>query len=272
MAAAGLFHKFPLVSTVHDIERHPGERNLWAIPSSIYRWQWKWADQMIVHAATIRQQLISQYNCETDRVHVIPIGSYNLYRLLANPAQRESPNTVLFFGRIWGYKGLQYLIEAEPLITQAVPDARIVIAGHGEPFEKYRQMMVNPHNFEVHNYRIPDEEVGHFFQQASVVALPYVEASQSGVTSVAYAFGKPVVATRVGGLPDVVKDGQTGLLVPPANAQSLAEAIVTLLKDASLRRKMGLKAKEFAETELSWQGIAHKTLNVYQQVVSEGGN
>lgn len=260
----GLFKAYPLVCTVHDVNRHPGERGVWAVPPMAYPFQWRWSDQVIVHATTARQQLLNQYNCHPDRVHVIPIGSYDFYRTQTNNTASERPNTILFFGRIWGYKGLQYLIEAEPIITQAVPDARIIIAGHGEPFEKYQQAMVNPEHFEIYNYRIPNDQVAQLFQQASLVALPYVEASQSGVVSVAYAFGKPVVATQVGGLPDVVVHGQTGLLVPPADARGLAEAIITLLKDDSLRRKMGEQAQKFAETELSWHRIAQKTLDVYQ--------
>jgi starch synthase len=268
----GLSAPFSLVATVHDVNRHPGERGLWAVPPFLYRWQWRWADQVIVHATTARQQLLTQYGCKPECIHVIPIGSYDLYRNHTGIPEPERPNTILFFGRIWGYKGLQHLIEAEPLITQAVPDARIIIAGHGEPIDKYQRAMVNPHHFEIHNYRIPDEQVAHFFQQASVVALPYLEASQSGVTSVAYAFGKPVVATRVGGLPDVVIEGETGFLVPPADAHSLAEAIITLLKDTARRRRMGENARHFGETELSWQRIAQKTLNIYQQQLATLAN
>lgn len=270
--AMPLFLESPWASTVHDVNQHPGELGIKALPSFLYPSQWKWADQVIVHASTARQHLLTQYGCSPEHVHVIPIGAYNFYHLWAHDVQPERPNTVLFFGRIWGYKGLQYLIEAEPLITQAISGARIIIAGYGEPFEKYRQAMVNPDHFEIHNYHIPDEQVAHLFQQASVVALPYVEASQSGVVSVAYAFGKPVVATRVGGVPDVVIDGQTGLLVPPADARSLAEAIITLLKDTPLRHKMSQRARQFAETELSWSSIAHKTLQVYQQALAAPSN
>jgi glycosyltransferase involved in cell wall biosynthesis len=262
----GMFPLFPLVATVHDVSRHPGDSGLQGIPSIFYRWQWRWANQIIVHATTARQQLLTQYRCQPERVNVIPIGSYDFYQVVANGVQPERPNTVLFFGRIWPYKGLQYLIEAEPLITKVIPDARIIIAGYGEDFEKYQKMMVNPDHFDIHNYHIPNEKVAYFFQQASVVALPYVEASQSGVVSVAYAFGKPVVATWIGGLPDVVIDGQTGLLTPAADAQSLAEAIITLLKDAPLRHKLGQQARQFAETELSWRRIAQRTLKVYQSL------
>ncbi|MCL4303441.1 MAG: glycosyltransferase family 4 protein [Anaerolineae bacterium] len=263
----GLFASFPLVTTVHDVSPHPGDHGWQSIPSSLYPWQWRWADQVIVHAAAARQQLLTQYNCSDERVHLIPIGSYDFYRTYTQATQPERAKTILFFGRIWPYKGLQYLIEAEPLITEAVPEARIIIAGQGESFEKYRQAMINPDHFEVYNQHISDNQVAGFFQQASIVVLPYVEASQSGVVSVAYAFGKPVVSTAVGGLPDVVLHGQTGLLVPPADARSLAEAIITLLKDEPLRRKMGQCAQHFAETELSWSHIAQKTLNVYQQAV-----
>ena len=77
-----------------------------------------------------------------------------------------------------------------------------------------------------------DEVRATLFQQASVVALPYIEASQSGVVPLAYMHMKPVVATTVGGLPEMVDDGRTGYLVPPRDEQALATAVVRLLRDA----------------------------------------
>ena len=228
-------------------------------------WQWRWAKQIIVHATSARQQLLSQYSCMAEQVHVIPIGSYNFFTNFIRENPSVNKNTLLFFGRIWGYKGLDYLIQAEPLITQAIPDIRIIIAGHGESFEKYRKNMVNPDRFEVHNHFIPNDEVAEYFQRASIVVLPYVEASQSGVVAIAYAFGKPVIATNVGGLPDMVLDGKTGLLVPPADPYSLAQAIIKLLKEPTLCQKMGINAREFGRTDLSWDVIAKKTLKVYQK-------
>jgi starch synthase len=269
MPALGLFAKSSLISTVHDVSKHVGERGLWAVPSFLYRWQWHWSSHVIVHATTARQQLVARHGCQPERVHVIPIGSFSFYHSCSRIPRQEECNTVLFFGRIWGYKGLQYLIEAEPLITQAVPDARIIIAGRGEPFEKYRRAMVNPQHFEVHNYRIPDEMVSRIFQSASVVVLPYIEASQSGVIPIAYAFGKPVVATTVGGIPDIVDQGQTGYLVPPRDPHSLAEAIITLLKDRQARSDMGRKAREKAQGELSWSNIARRTVTVYKNALAQ---
>lgn len=263
--AMPLFPNVPLVITVHDASQHPGDRaSVWLF----HDWQLRWVYQVIVHAEAIKRQMLEERRVAEDKIHVIPHGSYNFYKAWSNEEVSERDNVILFFGRIWEYKGLRYLIEAEPLITSQVPDARIVIAGEGEPFEEYERMMVNKEHFIVHNYRIPDEMVARLFQEASVVALPYIEASQSGVLAIAYAFGKPVVATTVGGIPEVLDHGQTGYLVSPRDPHGLAEAIVTLLQNQNLRKEMGRKALERAESELSWQGIARKTLSVYQRALA----
>ena len=82
-------------------------------------------------------------------------------------------------------------------------------------------------NFIVYNYRIPYKEGAELFQRCSVVALPYIDASQSGVIPTAYGFKKPVVVTEVGAIPEIVGDGITGFIVPPRNPEALAEAIVS---------------------------------------------
>ena len=189
------------------------------------------SDEVIVHGEQLKQVCVNDLHLPAERVHVIPhitLGNRN-----AQAHVQEQPNTILFFGRIWEYKGLEYLIKAEPLITARVPDARIVIAGRGEDFDCYRAMMVHPDRFTVYNEYVSDEKRAELFQQASVVALPYTDASQSGVIPVAYTFGKPVVATTVGGLPEAVDEGETGLLVPPRDERALADAILWLLDDAA---------------------------------------
>jgi glycosyltransferase involved in cell wall biosynthesis len=262
--ALPLFPRIPLVATIHDVSQHPGDKESahW-VPA----WFWARPDQFIVHAESLKRQLRAVRGVPEEKAHVIPHGSYDFYTHWASQEAQERAHTILFFGRIWEYKGLQYLIEAEPLITSRVPEARIVIAGHGEPFERYARLMVHPEHFVVHNYRIPDEMIAPLFQQASLVVLPYIEASQSGVTAVAYAFGKPVVATTVGGIPEVVEHGGTGYLVPPRDARSLADAIVTLLQDHPLRRRMGRRALAKSQSEFSWSGIAAKTMQAYQQAL-----
>ena len=179
----------------------------------------------------------------------------------------EQENLILFFGRIWEYKGLEYLVRAEPLITARVPNARILIAGEGEDFARYRRMMVHPDRFIVHNEFVPEDRAADYFRRASVVVLPYIEASQSGVIPMAYSSGKPVVATTVGGLPEAVENGRTGFLVAPRNSVQLADAVVQLLLDAPLRRWMGANGKRKIEEESSPRVVAQKTLEVYRRAV-----
>ncbi len=260
--ARPMFPRVPLVATIHDVSRHPGDRQSYEL---LLDRQWRRADQVIVHAEAIKRQLVDKAGVSAHKVNIIPHGSYDLYRKWTSSNIQEQTNTILFFGRIWESKGLRFLIEAEPLITQQVPDARIVIAGEGESFEKYEQLMVHQDRFLVHNYHIPDEMVARLFQESSIIVLPYIEASQSGVLAIAYAFGKPVIATSVGGIPEVLENGKTGYLVPPRDAPSLAQAIITLLQNPQLRKEMGQNALEKARSELSWASIAHTTFQVYQK-------
>ena len=264
-----MLRNVPVVSTIHDATPHQGEeakqnRSGRRFIRNVLR---RRACRVIVHGEYVRQCLLAEGGIPAEKIHVIPIGAYTLYRRWARADIAEEENTILFFGRIWPYKGMDYLIRAEPLITREIPGAKIVIAGQGEDFARYERMMVNRESFMVYNKRIPNEMVAELFQKASVVALPYVEASQSAVVALAFAFGKPVVATSVGGIPEVVQDGETGLIVPPRDAKALADALVHLLRNSELRHRMGRRAYEFGQSALGWQKIAQQTVQVYERAV-----
>ena len=105
-------------------------------------------------------------------------------------------------------------------------------------------------------------------ERAAIVALPYLTASQSGVIPTAYAFGKAVVATAVGGIPAMVRDHETGLLIPPNDAPALRGALQELMANPEERAKLGQAGREFAMTELSWESIAEKHAAFYQRFVN----
>jgi glycosyltransferase involved in cell wall biosynthesis len=139
-------------------------------------------------------------------------------------------HVMLFFGFVREYKGLMYLIEALPGIRQRLPDAKLVVAGaFYDDKQKYLRRIEElgvASMVVIHDGYLPDREVGDYFSASDLVVLPYSSATQSGIVQLAYAFGKPVVVTSVGGLPEVVDDGRTGFVVPPKNAGALAEAVV----------------------------------------------
>jgi glycosyltransferase involved in cell wall biosynthesis len=257
---------YPLVLTVHDPKRHLGgsrKTPMWVLDRACYL-----ARERIVHAPQMKRLLLDRLRIPSGTVHVVPhilIGDE-----AAGQNVQEEEHLILFFGRLGKYKGLEYLIRAEPLITSRVPQAKIAIAGRGEGFDRYRRMMLHPERFIVYNEYVSDEKRAELFHRASVVVLPYIEASQSGVIPIAYRFAKPVVATTVGGLPAQVDDGKTGYLVPPHDVRALADAIVRLLLNRDLRRQLGANGKRKITVEASPDVIARRTEKVYQLAVNTG--
>lgn len=258
--------RWPLVLTVHDPRHHSGDRDSRKTPQWVMDYGFRQADQIIVHGSELARQAASISGLAPEHVHVIPhvaMGGDSS----SDSAVAEEEQTILFFGRIWEYKGLETLIRAEPIIGEQLPSVRIVIAGVGDDFSRYEQMMENPARFETHPRWISDSERANFFDRAALVVLPYHEATQSGVVPVAYARGKPVVATDVGALSDCVLNGETGLLVPPRDPTALAHAIVTLLKDAPRRKAMGAAAKRYLEQTASPEAVASATETVYRRAI-----
>lgn len=261
----------PYVDTVHDAQPHLGEDDRytrkpdWPLRLRMRRH----AARLIVHGQSIKELLARSAALPPDKISVIPHPAYELYGRYRDQDIVPAPNEVLFFGRIWPYKGLDVLVRAEPIISAAVPEVKFVIAGEGEDLAPYRAAMVHPERFEVHNRFLRDEEAAHLLQRAAIVVAPYREASQSGVVSAAYAMGRPVVVTNVGALAEAVQHGETGLVVPPDDPLALAAAIVQLLTEPDLRQRMGQAASALANGRLSASSIAAKTLEVYESVIQE---
>jgi glycosyltransferase involved in cell wall biosynthesis len=264
--ALPLLKNYCLVTTIHDIVLLDWDSQ--KIPRFMYKPPIRRASQLIVHGQKLKEDMVRVHKRSPEDVQVMPRGVNSIYTRYIKEPIKDDGRTVMYFGRIWGYKGISYLIEAEPLISKKVPDVKIVIAGVGEDFEKYRAMMVNREKFVIHNKFIPHEMVTKLFQEASMVVLPYVSGSQSGVIPMAYAFKKPVVITDVGSLPENVDDGITGHIVPAQDSEKLAEAIIDLLINDEKRKEMGLNAYQKTQEELSWRNIAPKTVDIYKKALA----
>jgi glycosyltransferase involved in cell wall biosynthesis len=164
------------------------------------------------------------------------------------------------------YKGLDLLYRAMPLVAEKVKGVRLIVAGQPsfgyQPPEPPRL----PHagRIEVRNRHIPNSELAALMRETAVVICPYTHATQSGVVLTAYAFGKPIIATRTGGLAEYVRDGETGIVVPPNDPEALATAIARVLLDDTLRCGYTAGIERMAANELDWHSRALETLAFYE--------
>lgn len=253
------------VVTLHDPFLHPGEDPNWGYRVHI-KIALRFADQVIFYSKKMKEYFKRVQHLFNEKITALNLGIYSGYLYWANPKIVEEEGAILFFGRITPYKGLGYLIKAESLIAQEIPNFKIIIAGAGD-FSEYQKMIKEKRRYEIYNHYITNELAASLFQRATCVVLPYIDATQSGVLMTAYAFNKPVVVTEVGGLPEMVEDGKTGFVVPKCDETSLARAIIKLLKNSGLREGMKKKIIKKTEDEFSWRQIAYRTIEVYKRAL-----
>lgn len=165
-----------------------------------------------------------------------PVYNFEFSNIKRNDARNalkinSDVKVLLFFGLIREYKGLKHLIRAMPKIAGSLQDVHLLIVGEifGNEEETYLNLISQTgcsEKITLVNKYIPDEDVEQYFIASDLVVLPYESATQSGIVQIAFGFGKPVVVTNVGGLPDAVIDNKTGFVVPPYNSDAIADAVI----------------------------------------------
>lgn len=261
---------FPIVLTVHDHAPHSGRGSTIHWRERVYgQWLRGQANRLIVHGARTRAECEKLDRSLAGRIDAIPHGTLGKANVSDNILGGE-PGTFLFFGRIEAYKGLRYLLDACEILHSRGHDFRLIVAGSGSDLEHHRKRIRATAWVELIDRYISAAEVPDLFQRAMAVVLPYTDATQSGVSAMAFAFSRPVIATSVGDVPDVVIDGQTGLLVPPRDAEALGHAMGRILADRGLRDSLAAGAVRFAKEKLSWPRIADMTCDAYQRAINAG--
>jgi glycosyltransferase involved in cell wall biosynthesis len=163
----------------------------------------------------------------------------------------DEPPHVLYVGRLSEEKGVLELLSASDGLPR-------VIVGDGP----LRDRAPDAVGF------VAPGELGPYYERAAVVVCPSRREGYGVVAREAMAYGRPVVATAVGGLPDAVADGVTGVLVPPRDAAALRSAIDELLQDRELRGRLGSAGRERASERFSWSASTASTLAVYRDVLA----
>lgn len=240
--------------TVHDPVRHPGERKsrsgLLGNAALV-----RYAGLIFVHAEALREELEEVARPRAPIV-VVPHG--------VDPQEPEPlPDrpAVLFFGRLGHYKGVDVLLDAMTEVWASLPEATLTIAGDGE-LEDHPAL--GDERVTLRREYLPDEELPALFAAARCVVLPYRQASQSGVGSLAKRYGRPLVVSDVGGLPELVADG-SGLTVAPEDPGALAGSLIRLLRDDELCSRLAEAARHSAVSGSDWETVGAATLAAYRE-------
>jgi len=221
---------------------------------------WRRMDVVFVLGEQARTRVLESWQ-PPGPVIVIPHGDVTALRddRPVLPVAETDP-VVLFFGTWTAYKGIDVLLDSLPEVRRRVPDARVVLAGGvaGVDLPALLRRAEQIGGVQARPGYVPREQIPELFGAARVVVTPYRRASQSGVAHLAYTFERPVVATAVGDIPQVVRDDETGLLVPPGDPSALAEALISLLTDPQRADRLGAAGGRWLAAEGSWKRVAER--------------
>lgn len=225
----------------------------------------------IVVSRAVRDQLNSYY---PDNYRIIPNGiDVELFSDVSlRPIDQfdDGKINILFVGRLEKRKGFKYLLQAFSRVKKVIPEARLIVIGaYGKedkkPFMRYNQKH-RLHDVKFIGY-VSEEDLPCYYRTCHVFCAPSIGFESFGIVLLeAMAAGKPIVASSIEGYRSVLEHGREGLLVPPENRRSLAEALIHLLKDPSLRERMGHQG-QIKATDYSWKKVARQVLDYYQELL-----
>lgn len=230
------------------------------------------ADRFVVHSEEDRKNLLVwDPKAKVAKGYLPTTADLSARRIKKDEAKTQlglAGPVLLFFGYVRHYKGLPDMLEALARVRKVHPDVTLLIVGQFWKGQEIHLEKIGPLGLEdavrVIDEYIPNEEIGLYFGTSDIVALPYLSATGSAVVQLAFGFDRPVVATAVGSLPEVVDDGQSGRLTPPSNPEAFAQAILEILDPTNLE-KYTARAGE-AKKRFGWEGLVKAIIDEETEV------
>ena len=259
----------------HQIEGLPAT---WRLKCDIYRenLQTHRADVLVTHSDAHRHRMAAELSIDPHRIVVIPHGiPVDIEFKREYPENRDV--TVVFLGRLEKRKGVMELLKAIPIVLSAAPGTRFLLIGHDRAHcpggRTHRQFVEDEFPGAVRRQIIfagtlDDADVTRHLQSADIFVAPSLYESFGLVFLEAMRWGTPVIGTKAGGIPEIVKHGESGLLVSPGNHAELAAAITSLVRDKEKRRRLGESGRNRVEREFSAATMAKRTVDFYSSVIS----
>jgi glycosyltransferase involved in cell wall biosynthesis len=246
LATAGM----PVVLMVHDPQPHLGAARHRPHHRTLQTLWRRRADLLLVHGERLAESMHVR-----QPVRVLPHG------MTPRPAPVPAPAdaAILLFGRLEYYKGVRLLLRAMESVWEQRPETRLIIAGTGSE----ESVIPDDPRIDLIRRYIPESEIDALFARASLVALPYLDASQSGVGLLSLGRGIPVVVTDVGDLPDLAVDDS--FVARPNDAASVAAALLAHLDHDTAFRE-GVLAR--ARARFGWDAVAERALELYDELLA----
>jgi glycogen synthase len=273
-------HRIPLIVTLHSMEPlRPWKADQlgtgYLLSTWIERTAVEAADRVIAVSARMREDIVTHFRVDPAKVVVIhngidPERFRRTERTEALARYGVEPPYVLFVGRITDQKGIFHLLEAAPRLPAGVQVVLCASAPDTPEIEQRLRRALPQHpNVTWINAMVPVDDVVQLYSHAAVFACPSVYEPFGLINLEAMACEIPVVASGVGGILEVVEDGVTGYLVPPARPDALADALRRVLADPAAARAMGSAGRRRVEEHFSWASVAERTERVYQEAIAE---
>jgi len=274
-AGAALASPYPSVITVHGIVarevrlyRGLGLRSRGAFDALYERWCLHRARHLIAISPYVRRELAKATRAQW---YDVENAVDEAFFRIEGPGE---PGRILFAGAVIARKGLHILADAMAQVQRYDPGATVVVAGATTSDPLYATAL----HCEIAQQGVEgsfqfigqqdQEHLVHEYQRCSIFVLPSLQETAPMAVQQAMAAGRAVVATAVGGIPDMITHGETGLLVPPQDSRALAEALLTLLSNDSMRTDLGQAGRAQAEERFMPARVAQRTRDVYQRVIA----
>ena len=249
-----------MILTVHDPFPHSGADTLIV---RMRRWfAFHCVKRQVLLNKIQRQQFIATYGEKGKIIIDSDLSTYDYLKKITPVQIKDLPGKyILFLGRISPYKGIEYLLEAMKIVHESYPDLSLVVAGSGNFYFDINEYVTLGY-IKFLNRFIRDGEIISLVRHSEYVVCPYTDATQSGVVMTAFAFDKPVIATNVGALPEVVIHNKYGLIVKAKDVNSLAEGMLKITPSLIDKFSDNIN-KDYSIGDKSWDVIADKLVKEY---------
>jgi glycosyltransferase involved in cell wall biosynthesis len=270
----------PLVHTVHNVLPHESRKGDVLVKALIYRV----SHRLITHSEFVKEILIKRFGVSAGKIETVHHGNFDMF-LPENGVSREkarcrlavggSDIVLLFFGFIRPYKGLDDLLDAFEVVSRKNRSVRLIIAGQCQRTDLEEGYKTRIHKMDardrIHFYPgfVPSEKVAEFFMASDLIVLPYRRIDYSGIVHLAYAFGKPIIATDVGSIKEMVEKDGTGYIAAADSPENLSETIFEALSSQNDWPGMGIRGINLGRTKYNWAESARRMRRVYESVIRQ---